>query len=95
MSWILLLIQLIPTIVKIWEAIRDLIQRLPEQERPEARRHVRALARHHVRELAVGMDREGMNVVALTGPEPAAVSDFKALQESLKERVMAQKTGPA
>lgn len=53
MSWILLLIQLIPAVLKIIEFIRDLIAHLPHNERPLARREMRQLARKHVRQLSL------------------------------------------
>ncbi len=53
MSWILLLIQLIPTLIKIWEAIREAIAKRPRAERPALRAEVRAMARRQVRDLAL------------------------------------------
>ena len=53
MAWILLLIQLLPTLIKIIQMIREAIAREPDEgRRVKLRREMRVMARRHARELA-------------------------------------------
>lgn len=51
MTWILLLLQLIPVIIDIIQKIRELLRKLPADERRLARREMNTLARRQVHEL--------------------------------------------
>lgn len=48
MTWILLLIQLLPSIIQLVQLIWDAIAKLPKAERPAARKLLRAIAKDHV-----------------------------------------------
>jgi len=77
MSWILLLIQLLPSIIKIIEMIRDAIDDLPEHRaRVAARKQMRVLARRQVRQIST-------YAMAST---PAVVAADKSQMESEIER---------
>lgn len=49
MSWILLLIQIVPAIIQLVQFIRELIGQLPRDERSTAKAELVSLARRHVR----------------------------------------------
>lgn len=87
MSWILLIIQLIPTIIDIIQKIRELIGKLPRSQRGAARSDLVALARAHVHK------RRGGNY-ALAKDEAVAFADFELLRASLAARVAAAAKKP-
>lgn len=76
MTWVLLLLELVPALIKIVSAIVQLIQKLKTRpERTAARRELRGLARAHVRRL-----RTPDTAFA----EDGAVKDLVALKERLE-----------
>ena len=86
MSWVLLLIQLIPTIIKIVEAIVKWTKKLPtREERSEARKELRGLARAHVAALRATKDAK----VYASMAEADAEKDFAEMLERVKARASA------
>lgn len=82
MSWVLLLIELIPTLVKVVTAIMELIKQLPTRaERKVARGELRGLAKLHVG----AMRKKEAGIVEMAAGD--ATRDFAALLERLKARV--------
>ncbi len=82
MSWVLLLIELIPTVIKIINAIMDLIRQLPRGERPAARRELHATARRHVESL-----REQKHRVQVEFAVGDAQHDLAAMLARLEQQV--------
>lgn len=85
MSWILLLIELIPTIIKLVNLIMDLIKKLPLNERKAYRQRLFKTARAHVRKRA---GRQPVFELALS--QESAERDLEALLAELEAKV-----GPA
>lgn len=99
MSWILLLIQIVPAIIQIVQFIRSLILKLPRTERAGAKAELVAVARKHVRrkgkrdtlysiaDRASGHAEFGRSAYGLAHGGAAAIADLEALRQALQARV--------
>ena len=90
MSWILLLIELVPVVIKTVNVILELIKLLPRRERPEARRALGALARKHVRKVRAkrgAFAAAGQKAYALTESPATVVEEFEAMEADLRARI--------
>lgn len=83
MSWILLIIQLIPTLIDIIQKIRELIRQLPRSQRMTARSDLIALAKANVHRT------HGEHVLAQQADSIAG--DFQLFYDQLAARVAAAK----
>ena len=85
MSWVLLLIQLIPAVIKVIGWIRELIAKLPRAERPGAWKELRQIAKQNVRKRRSepGEDRGYM----VRTSEQTVLEELEALHEKLKLKV--------
>ncbi len=78
MAWLLLLIQLLPSIINLITLILELIKKKKGPERVAARRELFALAKKHVKK------KRGENKHTLTYGQTVCEEEFCALAEKLK-----------
>lgn len=84
MSWVLLLIQLIPTLISVIKSILEMIDKLKTKpERVAARKELRELAKAHV----TAPEQHGLAASATR--EAAARDDLTAMLDRLTARTVA------
>lgn len=100
MTWILLLLQFLPTMIDIIMKIRELILELPRRDRATARREMHSLARRQVHDLT----RKHVNASSLAAPDvekmrqaadAQVVSEWYELEKQIQERIAHHEGAPA
>lgn len=78
MAWLILLLQLLPSLIQIVGEIMKLIQARKGQEKTLARRELFSLAKKHIRK------KRGEDAHSLTYGAATAKAEFQALHDKLK-----------
>ena len=76
MAWILLLIQVLPSVLSLIQAIRELISKQPVSQRPAAWKRLRLIAKAHVKKQRGG-------VYTLSASEDDVFGDLEGLRDDL------------
>jgi hypothetical protein len=83
MTWILLLIQLLPAALDLIQLILKLIEKTPRAERPELRRELRQLARRNVRK------RRMTDAYAIRTSGSTVMEELQALHDKVAAKAVA------